>query len=110
MRRLQWYQRRARHPKDHLAVVTAVLGTCTAEEMVGVWRLTSEGNVCQTHTQMARQMAIDFAKVAQMREAVETWCSQRRDDVARKGAWKSKVSGVFCGSDDRRYVGVPIHH
>ena len=47
-----------------------------------VRRLTSEGNVCQTSTPMTRHMAEDLTKVAQMSEAVGTWYSQRRNDVA----------------------------
>ena len=45
VRRVRWYQSWARYPKDHHTVVTAVLGTCKVEEIVGVQRLTSEGNV-----------------------------------------------------------------
>ena len=59
VRRVRWYQSWARYPKDHHAVVTAVLGTCKAEDIVGVQRLTSEGNVCLSSTPMARQMADD---------------------------------------------------
>ena len=50
IRCVRWYQSWAGHPKEHDAVVTAVLGTCRAEEMVGVRRLTSEGDACQTST------------------------------------------------------------
>ena len=59
-----------------------MLQTCRAEETVGVRRLTHEGNVSQTSTPMARQMADNLTKVAQMSEAVGTWYSQRRNDVA----------------------------
>ena len=89
VRRVRWYQSWARHPKDH-AVVAAVLGTCKAEEIVGVQRLTSEGNVCQTSTPMARQMADDLFKVSQTSEEVVTWYGQRRSDVAvfTPGCWE----------------------
>ena len=90
VRRVRWYQSWARHPKDHHAVVTAVLGTCKAEETVGVQRLTRQGNVCQTSTPMARQMADDLFKVSQRSEEVETWYGQRRSDVAifTPGCWE----------------------
>ena len=87
-RRVRWYQSWARHPKDHHAVVTAVRGTCKAEEIVGVQRLTSEGNVCQTSTPMARQMADDVLKVSQLSEEVGAWCEQRTSDVAIFTPWR----------------------
>ena len=58
--------------------------------MVGVRRLTNEGNVCQTSAPMARQMADDLTKVVQMSEAVTKWYSQRRNDEAffTPGCWE----------------------
>ena len=89
VRRVRWYQSWARCPKDHHAVVTAVLGTCKAEDIVGVQRLTSEGNVCQTSTPMARQMADDLLKVSQLSEEAGAWYEQRTNDVAifTPGCW-----------------------
>ena len=81
-RRVRWYQSWARHPEDHHAVVTAVLGTCKVEEIVGVQRLTSEGNVCLSSTPMARQMADDIRKMSQLSEEVGEWYAQRTSDVA----------------------------
>ena len=46
-------------------------GTCKVEEIVGV--LTSEGNVCQSSTPMARQMAADISKVSHLSEEVGAW-------------------------------------
>ena len=71
VRRVRWYQSWARDWKDHHVVVTAVLGTCKVEEIVGVQRLSGEGNVCLSSTPMARQMADDIRKMSQLSEEVD---------------------------------------
>ena len=81
-------------------MVTTVLGTCKAEAIVGVQRLTSEGNVCQTSTPMARQMVDDLLKVSQLSEEVGAWYERRTSGVAiftPRVLGKSEVSGIFCG-------------
>ena len=74
-------------PKD---ITRWSLGSCKAEETVGVQRLTSEVKVFQTTTPTARQMADDLQKVPQMSEEVETWYGQRKSDVAifTPGSWE----------------------
>ena len=79
---MRWYQSWARHPQDHHAVVTDALGTCQAEEMVGVHRLSEEWKVCQTSTPLAKHMADDLHKVSKTSESVGAWFGQRRSDVA----------------------------
>ena len=87
----------ARHPKDHHVVVTAVLGTCRAEEMVGVRRLTNEGNVCQTTTPMARPVGDDSHQGrADERSSgdVAQPEAERGGDLYSRVLGRSKVSGV----------------
>ena len=88
---------------DHHAVVTAVLGTCKVEEIVGVQRLTSEGNVCQSSTPMARQTADDTSKVSQLSEEVGAWYAQRTSDVAifTPGCWERVRFLEFPGEELR---------
>ena len=71
-------------------MVTAVLGTCKVEEIVGVQRLTSEGNVCLSSTPTARQMADDIRKMSHLSEEVGEWYAQRTSDAAifTTGCWE----------------------
>ena len=71
-------------------MVTAVLGTCKVEEIVGVQRLTSEGNVCLTSTPMASQMADVIRQMSQLSEEVGEWYAQTTSDVAisTPGCWE----------------------
>ena len=95
VRRVRWYQSWARHPQDHHAVVTDALGTCQAEEMVGVHRLSEEGKVCQTSTPLAKHMADDLHKVSKTSESVGAWFGQRRSDVAIFTPGAGKVRGFW---------------
>ena len=101
VRRVLWYQCWARHPKDDHAVVTAVLGTCKVEEIFGVQRLTSEGNVCQSSTPMARRVADDISKVSQLSKEVGAWYAQRTSDVVifTPGCWE-RVRFLDCGGEN----------
>ena len=97
VRRVRWYQSWARYPKDHHAVVTAVLGTCGVVGVVGVRHLTSEGNVCLSSTPMARQMADDIRKMSHLSEEVGEWYAQRTSDAAifTPGCWERVRFLVF---------------
>ena len=67
-------------------------GDVQIRRMVGVRRQTNEGNVCQTSTPMARQMADDLTKDAQMSKPIKT-CTARGETTlrsSRQGAWNEQ--------------------
>ena len=120
MRRVRWYQSWARYPKDHHALVTAVLGTCKVEEIVGVQRLTSEGNVCLSSTPMATQMADDMTPgrwkrvrfleflVEELRGVKMAYCfpeSEQEETEEIDGRLMTKTKGKNSVTNDLRTTG-----
>ena len=82
LRRLKWYQQWARYPKDHGAVLAAVLGTTQGERKKGITRLQEDKWICdERSTPMALQLREDLEMLSEVCADMTAWYTQRTSDL-----------------------------